>query len=135
MTQTIKETALMREVFGPGRKGVQTLAYAVCEAGKLLFEERVAMDDILVTKDIYPEVAKRMGRDSRNVARQVERLANQCWDGMDGAQKKKYIGKELKDIRAPKDMIFYLAFYAHFRQGFYRVLEKEPGLLFGKKDF
>ena len=54
MTQTIKETALMREVFGPGRKGVQTLAYAVCEAGKLLFEERVAMDDILVTKDIYP---------------------------------------------------------------------------------
>ena len=76
-----------------------------------------------------------MGKDTRNIARQVERLANQCWDGMDGEQKKKYIGKELKDIRAPKDVIFYLAFYVRFRQGFYKVLEKEPGLLFGKKDF
>ena len=135
MKEITEETALILEIFGPGRKGIQALASAVCEARNLLFEERVAMDDILVTKDIYPEVAKRMGRDSRNVARQVERLANQCWDGMDGAQKKKYIGKELKDIRAPKDMIFYLAFYAHFRQGFYRVLEKEPGLLVGNKDF
>ena len=135
MTQTIKETALMREVFGPGRKGVQTLAYAVCEAGKLLFEERVAMDDILVTKDIYPKVASRLGKDSRNVARQIERLANQCWDGMDGAQKRKYIGKELKDIRAPRDMIFYLAFYVRFGQGFYKMVEKNPELLFGKGDF
>ncbi|MCI8591906.1 MAG: hypothetical protein HFI88_06070 [Lachnospiraceae bacterium] len=135
MTQTIKETALMREVFGPGRKGVQTLAYAVCEAGKLLFEERVAMDDILVTKDIYPKVASRLGKDRRNVARQIERLANQCWDGMDGAQKRKYIGKELKDIRAPRDMIFYLAFYVRFGQGFYKMVEKNPELLFGKGDF
>ena len=135
MTQTIKETALMREVFGPGRKGVQTLAYAVCEAGKLLFEERVAMDDILVTKDIYPKVASRLGKDRRNVARQIERLANQCWDGMDGAQKRKYIGTELKDIRAPRDMIFYLAFYVRFGQGFYKMVEKNPELLFGKGDF
>lgn len=135
MAEMTKEDALVREIFGPGRKGTQALTSAIREAGKLLFEERVAMDDTLVTKDIYPEVAKQMGKDTRNIARQVERLANQCWDGMDGEQKKKYIGKELKDIRAPKDVIFYLAFYVRFRQGFYKVLEKEPGLLFGKKDF
>ena len=134
MTQMIKETALVHEILGPGRKGVQTLACAVCEAEKLLFEERRAVDDILVTKHIYPEVARRLGKDSRNVARQVERLANQCWDRMDGAQKRKYIGKELKDIRVPKDMVFYLAFYVRFRQGFYKVLEKDPGLLFGRGD-
>lgn len=135
MTEMTKEAALIREIFGPGRKGTQALASAVREAGKLLFEERIAMDDILVTKDIYPEVAKQLGKGSRNIARQVERLANQCWDGMDGKQKRKYIGKDLKDIRAPKDMIFYLAFYVRFRQGFYKVLEKEPELLFGKRDF
>ncbi|HCT91414.1 MAG TPA: hypothetical protein DF613_08570 [Lachnospiraceae bacterium] len=134
MTKMTKEDALIREIFEPGRKGTQALASAVREAGKLLFEERVAMDDILVTKDIYPVVARQLGKDSRNIARQVERLANQCWDGMDEEQKKRYIGKELKDIRAPKDVIFYLAFYVRFRQGFYRVLEKEPGLLFGKRD-
>ena len=104
MKEITEETALILEIFGPGRKGIQALASAVCEAGKLLFEERVAMDDILVTKDIYPKVASRLGKDRRNVARQIERLANQCWDGMDGAQKRKYIGKELKDIRAPRDM-------------------------------
>lgn len=134
MVQMVKETALVNEILGPGRKGVQILACAAGVAGELLFGEGRAMDDILVTKDIYPEVARRLGKDSRNVARQAERLANRCWDSMDGAQKRKYIGKEMKDIRAPKDMIFYLAFYVRFRQGFYKVLEKEPGLLFGRGD-
>ncbi len=107
---------------------------AIYEAGKLLFQEKVAMDDIFVTKDVYPRVAKRLEKDSRSIARQVERLSNQCWDSMDNAQREKYIGKELKDIRAPKDMIFYLAFYVRFRKGFYEILEEYPGLLFGEWD-
>ena len=134
MAKLVKEIAVIHEIFGPGKRGIQVLARAVSEAGRMLFDERVAMDDILVTKDIYPEVARYMGKDSRSVARQIERLSNQCWDSMDGKQKRRYIGKELKDIRAPKDMIFYLAFYVRFQQGFYKVLEKNPGLLFGKGD-
>ena len=134
MTQMIKETVLVHEIFGPGKKGTRALVCAVFEAGKLLFEEKVAMDEILVTKDIYPQVAKQLEKDSRSVARQVERLSNQCWDSMDCVQKKKYIGKAPRDIRAPKDMIFYLAFYVHFRQGFYKVLERKPQLLFGEEE-
>ena len=76
-----------------------------------------------------------MAKDSRSVARQVERLSNQCWDTMDCLQKRKYIGKELKDIRAPKDMIFYLAFYVRFKESFYKILEEHPELLFGGWDF
>ncbi len=135
MDQMMKETALIHAIFGPGKKGTRALVCAVFGAGKLLFEENVAMDDILVTKDIYPKVANRLEKDGRSVARQVERLCNQCWDSMDCLQKKKYIGKELKDIRAPKDMIFYLAFYVRFRKGFYEILEEHPGLLFGEWDF
>lgn len=134
MAQRIKETAVVHEIFGPGKKGIRVLVWAIYEAEKMLFEEKVAMDDILVTKDIYPKVAKRLGKDGRSVARQIERLGNQCWETMDSAQKRKYLGKELKDIRAPKDMIFYLAFYVHFRQGFYKVLERKPQLLFGEEE-
>ena len=135
MVEIVRETAVLHEIFGPGKKGIQVLAYAVCEAGKLLFEEKVAMDDILVTKDIYLKIAEPLGKDSRSVARQIERLGNQCWDSLDNEQKKKFIGKDLKDIRAPRDMIFYLAYYVRFRKGFYKVVEEHPGLLFGKGDF
>lgn len=134
MAQMTRARAVIQEIFGPGKKGIRPLVCAVCVAEKILFEERLAVDDILVTKDIYPKVARQLNKDSRSIARQVERLGNQCWDSMDREQKKKYIGKELRDIRAPKDMIFYLAFYVHFGKGFYRVLDEHPRLLFGERD-
>ena len=38
----------------------------------------------------------------------------------------------MKDIHAPSDMLFYLAYYSYFGKPYYEVLEKQPGLLFGK---
>ena len=35
-------------------------------------------------------------------------------------------------IHAPSDMLFYLAYYSYFGKPYYEVLEKQPGLLFGK---
>ena len=41
-----------------------------------------------------------------------------------------YIGKPIRDLRAPNEMIFYLAFLVHFDQPFYRVVQNVPALLF-----
>lgn len=129
-----KEEILIRSILGLCRKDVRTLAYAVGEAEELLFYRKIPMDDILVTKHIYPAVAERTGKSYKAVSRQIERLGNLCWDSLDEKQKMSYIGKPLKDIRAPRDMIFYLAFYSHFDKPYYEIIYKNPSLLFGENE-
>lgn len=129
-----KEYHLIYQILGPSRRKIVVLAFAVQEAERLLFAKRIAADDILVTKDIYPIVAKRLKKNVKTVSRQVERLGNYCWEQMDAQQKLKYIGKELKDIRAPRELVFYFAFYVHFKEPYYKVVEKDPSLLFGIED-
>ena len=126
----MKEAMIIYEIMGPGSKGVSSLAYAIREAEHLLFVKKIPMDEIHVTRDIYPKVAERLKKQNRTIARQIERTGNRCWECMDSDQKEKYIGKDLKDIQAPRDMIFYLAFYSHFQKSFYQVLEEYPSLLF-----
>lgn len=131
----IKEKRLIRSILGPGRWNVSALAYAVKEAEVLLFSERIAMDDIQVTKDIYPKVAERVNKPEKNVARQVERHGNLCWEKLSLEEKRLYIGRDIADIRGPRDMIFYLAFYAYFQKSYYEVIRDHPELLFSEEDF
>ena len=126
----MREEILIRSILGLCRRDVRTLAYAVWEAEELLFFKKIPVDDILVTKDIYPVVAKRIGKNYKAVSRQIERLGNLCWDSMDEKQKINYIGKPLKDIQAPRDMIFYLAFYSHFHKSYYEIVSKNTAWLF-----
>ena len=63
-------------------------------------------------------------------ARQLERMGNLCWDRLGEEGCRLYIGRQLKDIRAPRDMLFYLAFYSYFGRPYYEVLEENPQLLF-----
>ena len=92
---------------------------------------------IYVTDDIYPDVAKlvknRRGKPSspETVSRRIERLANLCWDALvERGLVLEYIGTPLRDIRAPRDMIFYLAFYIHLDTPFFIAIQKQPALLF-----
>ena len=134
MTQMRKEITLLYEILGLGRKGVLEMACAVHEAERMLFSEQIPVDDIQVTRDIYPKVAKELNKHGSSVARQIQRMSNECWNSTDVQMKRKYIGKELKDIRAPKDMIFYFAYYVHFQKGFYEILKDNQGVLFGHVD-
>ena len=59
-------------------------------------------------------------------------MGNLCWEHLGTEGQKTYIGREMKDIHAPSDMLFYLAYYSYFGKPYYEVLEKQPGLLFGK---
>lgn len=129
-----KEEILIRSILGLCRRDVRTLAYAVWEAEDLLFYRKIPLDDIMITKDIYPVVAERIGKSYKAVSRQIERLGNLCWDALDEKQKMNYIGKPLRDIQAPRDMVFYLAFYSHFNKSYYEIIHKYPSLLFGENE-
>ena len=132
-----KTEAVIRSILGAARSDIRPLAYAVDAAISLMFVQKIPMDDIYVTDDIYPDVAKlvrnRFGRPSspETVSRRIERLANLCWDTLvERNLVLEYIGAPLRDIRAPRDMIFYLAFYVYFDAPFFTVIQKQPALLF-----
>ena len=65
----------------------------------------------------------------KTISKSIERLSNQCWDilvarGLVG----KYIGAEIGDIHAPRDIIIYLAFYSHLGVPFFTAMEQESAL-------
>ena len=132
-----KTEAVIRSILGAARPDIRPLAYAVDAAISLMFVQKIPMDDIYVTDDIYPDVAKlvrnRFGRPSspETVSRRIERLANLCWDTLvERNLVLEYIGAPLRDIRAPRDMIFYLAFYIYLDTPFFIAIQKQPALLF-----
>lgn len=116
---------------GPVRYNTLSFSLAIDTAMELLFVRKIAMDDIRVTRDIYAPTAARLGKTTTAVSRQSVRLCNLCWDTMqDTGEVEQYIGKPIRDLRAPNEMIFYLAFFVHFDQPFYRVVQNVPALLF-----
>lgn len=115
------EEIIIRDILGPTTQSIQPLAYAVEVVGYLLFVEKLPLEEIYVTKNVYPEVAGRLKQNGKSVARQIERLSNSCWDSMDKEQKLKYIGKELKDIHSTRDILIYFAYYSHFLKAYYEI--------------
>ncbi len=124
-----KEDILVRTIIGPTRVELHPLACAIKRAEELMFVKGKSIDDIQVTKDIYPFVAEHTNRSYKAAARQIERTSNLCWDNIDQPQKMKYIGKVIFDIHAPRDIIFYLAYYCYFGKPYYEVMETHPELM------
>lgn len=122
--------ALIRSIIGPTRRCVRPLADAVELTVELLFVQGIPMDDIMVSKDIYPIVARRLGKNCSAVTRSIERLANYCWEYGDADRLSHIIGRTLHRLQAPGDMLFYLAFYLHLNLPFYIAIERTPDLLF-----
>ena len=132
-----KTEAVIRSILGAARPDIRPMAYAVDAAISLMFVQKIPMDDIYVTDDIYPDVAKlvknRRGKPSspKTVSRRIERLANLCWDTLIARKLVlEYLGAPLEHIRAPRDMIFYLAFYIYLDTPFFIAIQKQPALLF-----
>ena len=132
-----KTEAVIRSILGAARPDIRPLAYAVDAAISLMFVQKIPMDDIYVTDDIYPDVAKlvrnRLGKPSspKTLTRRIERLANLCWDTLVARNLVlEYLGAPIENIRAPRDMIFYLAFYIYLDTPFFIAIQKQPALLF-----
>lgn len=114
---------LIRNILGPTPNSVKPLACAVQLTVEIMFIKRVEQEDIHMTNDIYEQVGVILRKNGKTMARQIERQANYCWNFMTDEQKRKYIGRDLKDIQAPRDMIFYLAYYLQYGKSYYELME------------
>ncbi|MCC8126349.1 MAG: sporulation initiation factor Spo0A C-terminal domain-containing protein [Clostridiales bacterium] len=108
-----KEEHLIRGIMGRGKAGrrdLRILIYAVEIYGRMLFDEKIPPEEILVTKSIYPDAGRKYGKNAESAGRQIERLGSLCFQEMDRNQREAYFGKGV-DFLAPKDVLLYLAYY------------------------
>ena len=91
--------AIIRTILGPIRRDTRPLACSVDCLSELLFVQKIPMDEIMVTKDIYPEVAKQLNKNPRTISRSVERLVLCCWEEGNRAYLAKIIGRNLTTLR------------------------------------
>lgn len=120
-----RSEALVRSVLGPCRRGIRPFACAIECVIRHSFAIDYPIEDIQVTKVIYPEVARLLNMRPGAAARQIERIANDCWDRGDRERLNEIFGGELPVCPPPHDMIFYFAAYTFYGQPFRRVMERQ----------
>ena len=126
---------ILRRILGPIRSNIRPLVLAVDITGSLLFQLHIAMDDIKVTKHVYPGVAKLLGQSQSAVTKSVERLTRICWDSMEEQELTEfYIGRQLRQMPAPREFLTYLAVYSELDTPFFTAIEEYPHLLFQEPD-
>lgn len=117
-----KTEDFVRGILERSGKGNAPFVSAIDLTAQLLFEEGRAVEDILVTKDVYPTVAKRLCMKHAAASRQILRTANRCWEKLSDEQKEKYIGRALPILDAPRDLLFYFAVYLYSGKTFFSTI-------------
>ena len=77
---------VIRSILGTADVDIRPLAYAVDAAVELMFRQGIPEDDIAVIKELYAKAAERLPkgkkgkRSVKTVTKQIQRVANACWD-------------------------------------------------------
>ena len=122
---------IIRYLLGPDRSDIRPITVSIDLVDELLYVRQVAQHDIHVTTDIYPEVARILGKpNEKGVAKAVERLALKCWDALEDDEDlmELVMGKRMRQRPSPRAILFYLAFFVYHKEGYYKA-ERED--LFG----
>lgn len=129
--QMTESERLLHSILGPTRSDIRPLAFAIAVAEELLFNQGLAMDDVQITKQIYPMVARQFRKTDNAAAKCVERLSRLCWEAMVAQDLvAQYLGRAIQQSPTPRSLIVYLAVYSHTGSPFYTVIEENPYFLF-----
>lgn len=131
MENTITPDLLLHRIVGSVRSNLRPMALAIRVTEDLLFVQHIPMDDIFVTKCVYPNVARSIDRKPDSVSRRIERLTHLCWDAMQEQNLVVfYLGRDLKQTPTPGALMVYLAVYTHVQMPFFTFIEQDPDFLF-----
>ena len=110
--------------------GKDAFVYAI-EASFKTLDSTVGNEKILLTKWVYPEAGKKLGRSGKTASRAVYRAANYCW--MDGRNRRlnEIIGFRLPRRPTPGEIVLYCAYYLKYGVPFHRQWQDDsaPALL------
>jgi len=114
---------LLRELLGPTRRDLRPMACAMLAAERVLFLRGVSLDEFQISKHVYPDVCRELGRARAAVARSVERTAGDCWDALRSRDLVlDYIGRPLEVKPEPWQMLVYLTCYLHYSLPYFDVV-------------
>lgn len=119
-----KTETLLRALLGPVRDDVRPLAAVVDFVSALLFVQGVPLDDVRVTKCVYPAVAAQLGRPVTAISRSVERLSARCWSDGDPELWRIILGRKVSAPYSPRETVICLAYYVHYGESMHEVLRK-----------
>lgn len=121
---------LIRDLLGPVRGNLSPFVYAVYITADLLFQQRIKLEHIHFTRDVYSAVANLLEKNAKSTARQIERVANRCQDQLRKESRiEEYLGKDCKDLGSPSMMIVYMAIYAYTGKPYYTALAEHQNLI------
>lgn len=103
----------LRSIIGATREDILPSAHSLDVVSELLFVKKYSMDEIRVTKHVYPEAAKRLGKKSGAVSRSVERLNVRLWEDGDREMLLRVTGRKELEPQAVRETLIYLAYYLH----------------------
>ena len=123
---------VIRSILGTADVDIRPLAYAVDAAVELMFRQGIPEDDIAVTKELYAKAAE---RSVKTVTKQIQRVANACWDTLvREGMVEHHLGRPRKTIPAPREMIFYLASQAYWEIPYFQAMEEGKIPLFSPQE-
>lgn len=110
---------------------VSRIAPSICFTGRRPFSLAIyhtwrmlsacSHDELLLTKDIYPVVARQLHRSLQATERSIYRAAAACW--MDGRNQElnQIIGRTLPMKPKPSELILYCAYYLEYGVPYHQV--------------
>lgn len=113
-----KTESTIRFLFGASRKDIRPLVHAVDITIKLMFSQGIPMDDTVSPMRSIPRSPKAEKLRSGALPRQDNGPAdtaagNACWDALvERNLVKEFLGTSLRDLQAPRDLLFYLAAFS-----------------------
>ncbi len=123
-----KTETLLRALLGPVREDIRPLAAVVDYVAGLLFVEEMQLDDVRITKRVYPAVAKQLGKPATAISRSVERLTARCWSDGDPELLQTILGRKVLAPYSPRETVICLAYYVHYDCSMHEVLRRRRGL-------
>ncbi|MCI8653060.1 MAG: hypothetical protein HFF11_05125 [Angelakisella sp.] len=125
----------LRSLFGVTRFSIVPLALAIDIEIRLIFSDHIPMDDIQVTKHIYPLVAEQMNASRTTASRRIERLTHQCWDAlMEKDMLEDCIGCKPFCPPSPASLLRYLAVYLHTGKPYELFIMENPKFVFNPSE-
>lgn len=113
MNKETNVSLLVRSLVGTLRGDLRPFTYSVELVEKLLYQDGYSVDEILITKDVYPKVARQLGRREDAVSRSALRTAHTVWERGGRKVWGEIVGRDLIEEPTPSDIIFFLAIYLH----------------------
>lgn len=124
-----RSNMLIRSVLGVKRGNISPFATAVDCLIRRSFCAGLSPEDISVSS-ICDETAEILSCSPGAATRQIQRIANACWDVGDREALNRIIGKELEVCPSPREMLIYFAAYSYYGVPYHEAIEAQLAKLF-----